>query len=40
MLAFLKALAKFIYYGTISLALFLFSILVLIQVAALWQWFK
>jgi hypothetical protein len=38
MLSFIKGLIKFIYYGAISLALFLFSVLVLIQVAAIWQW--
>lgn len=38
MIAFLKALASFIYKGTIALAIGLFSILVIIQVLAALQW--
>jgi hypothetical protein len=34
------AILKLIYYGTITVAVVLFSGLCLIQLAALWQWLK
>jgi hypothetical protein len=40
MVSFLKAIAKLVYYGTLSTALFLFATLCLIELAALWQWLK
>lgn len=38
MINFIKALASFIYKGTIALAIVLFSLLVIIQVLAALQW--